>query len=250
MNHLMQFRTVRQLSSRPAARFLVGCGLAALLMSIAATVAHGAPRDVQMREFDFVDSVIEIKNFGAVSEDLSGWRFCSHDEDQVRRYSSATGLNGVVLAPGESIFIHFLNDAPVGDPSRINASSLGAFATPFDRGPFAIQLYFAPVSFGNGNTIADHAQWSVAGVDDISADERSDEAETGGVWVDQSEWISTTAITGAIELAPASEGGVLHSPADYNATTPAVPGSGPIALTLLAAFLASFGLYRTRLAVR
>ena len=176
---------------RTAALSLMRCFPALLLCLALAPTAFAAPRDVQLRAFDFSTSTMEIRNFGASTEDLSGWRFCSHDEDQIRRYSSPSGLNGVSIAPGASLFVHFLNDAPGGDPTRINASSLGSFAAPFDTGSYAIQLYFAPVSFGNGATIADHAQWSVGGVDNTTADERSDEAETGGVWTDQSQWIST-----------------------------------------------------------
>ena len=82
-----------------------------------------------------------------------------------------------------------------------------------------MQIYFAPVSFGNGNTIADHVQWSVDGVDDRTADERSDEAQTGGVWTDQSAWIATSADTLRIELNdPAAA--ELHGPENYTVFGP------------------------------
>ena len=195
--------------------------------ALSATVAQ---REIQFSSVDFVSSVIELHNFGDVSVDLSGWRFCSHDEDQVRRYSGSTGLNGMTIAPGGSLFVHFGNDASASD--EINISTIGgSFAGPFDQGAFAIQIYFTPVSFGDGNQIADHIQWSTGGVDNVSADERSDEAQAGGVWTDQSLWIPTTADTERIELTDLT-GGELHSPGNYAVLVPE-PSS---------VFLASFGM--------
>ena len=147
-------------------------------------LGYSAPRDIQFRSVNFETSVIELYNFGEDTENLDGWRFCSHDENQVRRYSSNTGLNNISLAAGESLFIHYLNDAPANTENAINISGRGSFATTLDSGAYGIQIYFTPVSFGNGNRIADHLQWSIDGVDNTSADDRSDEAQAGGVWED------------------------------------------------------------------
>ena len=97
----------------------------------------------------------------------------------MRQYSLSTGLNGITIENDTSLFIHFNNDAPV-DPDRLNIISLGAFAAPLDQGPYGMQLYFQ-TPFGDGNNIADHLQWNLGGADDLSADERSDEAQAGGV---------------------------------------------------------------------
>jgi len=121
-------------------------------------------------------------------------------------------LNSQTIPPGQSLFIHFNNDASASN--EINASTVGSFASPLDSGAFGLQLYFSPVSFGNGATIADHIQWSIDGEDNTSADERSDEAEAGGVWVDQSAWVSTSTNTEFILLTDATSA-ELHSPADY-----------------------------------
>jgi hypothetical protein len=193
-------------------------------------MGSAAARDVQIVDIDFELEVVEVFNFGVSSEDLSGWRFCSHDENEIRRYSSLTGLNGVVVGPDQSLFIHFANDAPA-EPGHVNLPS-GAFALPLDRGPYALGLYFSPVVFTDGNTIADHVQWSIDGVDNTSADERSDEAEAGGVWTDQSLWAVTHADTLALTLRESAEGLVLHGPDDYIA----VPE--PSASVLLAAGVA------------
>lgn len=189
-------------------------------------------RGVQISHVQFDTQVVTLKNFGGVEEPLDGWRFCTHDEDSVRRYSGSTGLNGVTLAPGETLDIHFLNDAI--DASDINISTIGgAFATPLDQDAYGMQIYFDPVSFGNGNTIADHLQWSLDGIDDVSADERSDEAEAGGVWVDQTNWIATTAQTISIALDDTS-GASLHSPINYSTEEPQQPESVNVPLLPLA----------------
>ena len=174
---------------------------------------HAAPRDVQIRSIDFTTGVVELFNFGTTDEILDGYRFCTHDEDQNLQYSSATGLNGVTITAGSSLFIHFNNDA--SGANQINISALGNFATPLDAGAYGMQIYFPPVSFGDGNTIADHVQWSIGGANDATAAARSDEAELGGVWTDQNLWVSTTADSLGVNLNDTS-GSVLHGPDDYD----------------------------------
>jgi len=176
---------------------------------------NAAPRDVQIVAIDFETEVVELHNFGATAQNLSGWQFCSHDENQTFQYSLRSGLNGVVVDAASSLFIHFANDAPAEAGHRNRPS--GSFALPLDRGPYALGLYFSPVNFSNGNTIADHVQWSLDGVDNRSADERSDEAESGGVWTNQSLWAITDVDSVSLELAVSSEGLVLHGPEDYRA---------------------------------
>ena len=199
--------------------FVVPINVALCIASVLAV-----PRDVQIRSINFQTGQIELFNFGDQQEGLDGWRFCTHDTDQRLQYSAISGLNGVSIASGESFFIHFNNDAPA-EPNRINRSGAGGiggfFATPLDQGAYGIGLYFAPVSFGSGSTIADHLQWSLGGMDDDSADERSDEAQFGQLWQNQSEWISTSAGTTIIVLTD-TNGGILHGPANYE-VFPMVP---------------------------
>ncbi|MEM9410781.1 MAG: dockerin type I domain-containing protein [Planctomycetota bacterium] len=176
-------------------------------------------RFVQIRSVDFTTSVLELHNFGTASRSLNGWRFCSHDENQDRRYSAAAGLNGITLASGDSLFIHFNNDAV--NANEINISTIGGnFAGPLDTSDaYAIQIYYNS-GFGSGNNIADHIQWSLSGTDNIRADERSDEAEQGGVWEDQSQWISVQADSQRINLFDAAAQSELHSPANYETINP------------------------------
>jgi hypothetical protein len=188
--------------------------------------ALAAPRDVMIRSIDTVSLILELHNFGPGDESLSGYRFCSQDNDQIRVYSLSSGLNGVTIQSGTSLFFHFLNDAPA-DPDHINISSVGLVAVPLDNGPYAISLYFPPVVFANGDTMADHIQWSIGGVDDASADERSDEAEAGGLWTDQSLWVSTAVDTVLIRLNAGAESTVLHGPGDYTSSG-APSGAGEV----------------------
>ena len=193
--------------------------LTCLLFASASSPLIAAPRDIQFRSIDFENSVLELQNFGEDTESLDGWRFCSHDEDQIRAYSLPEGLNGISLAPGESLFVHYLGDAPEDETNRINLP--GSFALPLDRGPYGIQIYFPPISFGDGGTIADHVQWAINGVDDTTADERSGAAEDGGLWTDQETWIATTEDASSILLTDTS-GAILQGPGNYEVIQPEV----------------------------
>ncbi len=171
-------------------------------------------RFVQIRSIDFETRVIEVRNFGDEDEDLSGWRFCSHDENEDRQYSAAGGLNGMILLAGDSMFIHFNNDA--SEPGEINIGTIGGdFSQPLDTdGAYAIQFYHQ-TPFGNGNNIADHVQFSRFGADNNSADERSDEAQIGGVWTNQNDWVAVLPETQRVVLRKESSLNELHSPNDY-----------------------------------
>jgi len=225
-------RPLRSIDSSPTADFLetgrmqkpnlrcIARGVAVVFW-LASSVA-AAPRDVQIVEVDFTNQVIELFNFGTTTQDLSGWQFCSHNTIRSRFYSSGTALNGISIAPGASLFVHLLSDSG-GQPGHIDRPA-GSFADPFDATSHGLQIYFAPVSFVNGATIADHVQWSVGGIDNVTADERSDEAELGGVWTDQTTWVVTQADSTSIMLLEESNGLILHGPPDYSAVPE--PGFG------------------------
>jgi hypothetical protein len=204
--------------------------------TLLASFAHAAPRDIQMRSVNLATSVVELHNFGAGTETLTGWRFCTHDEDQSFRYSSPGGLDGVSIPAGGSFFVHFNNDAP--GANSINIAGVGgiggAFALPIDGGTsgdaFGLGLYINS-SFNSGSNIADHVQWSFGGIDNTTADERSDEAVVGLVWNSEVAWISTAADTENIELINPSAGGAagssnINSPADYEVQATAASCEG------------------------
>ncbi len=194
--------------------------IVAMVMLLAqASPVSAAPRDVQMRTVDFRGQTVELFNFGEDAQSLAGWRFCTHDNNEFRRYTRTNALNGVSIDPGESFFIHLANDAG-NDPNddRINVSELGGFAGPFTNDVFSAGLYMNS-GFAIGANLADHVQWSIGGADNTIADERSDEAESGGVWTDQSAWIATTSQTIRLALRDVT-GGVLHGPEDYAVVVP------------------------------
>jgi len=200
-----------------------------ILALVSANFALAAPRDVQIIEVNLEAGIVELQNLGRENESLNGWRFCSHNSRFVRRYSAASGLNGISLSSGASLFVHFNNDASELASNQINISEIGGNFAALEAAAYGLQIYFPPtptgsISFGNENLIADHLQWSINGVDNATADDRSDEAEEGGVWADQSDWISIAADTDIIRLTDLSNA-ELHSPANF--ALGAGPESGP-----------------------
>lgn len=185
----------------------------ALMCVVWTSVATAASRDVQIVEVNFSTQVIELFNFGPATEDLSGWQFCSANSTFSFLYSLSTALNGVSIGPSQSLFVHLLSDAG-GRPGHIDRPA-GGWADPMDPSAHGLQIYFPPVVFLIGNTIADHVQWSIDGADDLIADERSDEAEVGGVWTDQSTWVITQSDSTSIRLNESANGLILHGPSDY-----------------------------------
>ena len=178
-------------------------------------------RDVQFRSIDFDTAVIELHNFGDTAEPFTNWRFCTHDDDQVRRYSTSGALNSITLDPGESVFFHYNNDAPIGATDAFNISGLGNFATALDQDSYALGIYVNS-SFSNPAALVDHLQWSIDGVDNENADARSVTAVNAGLWTDEAEWISTTADTQRLELlledgSPISG---IHGPSSYDVLGP------------------------------
>ena len=177
-------------------------------------------RFVQIRSVDLTTSVLELFNSGTESQSLAGWRFCTHDENEVRRYSATSGLNSFTLASGESLYVHFNNDADPDNAQAVNISTIGGgFATPMDAaGAYGAQIYWQS-GFSNGANIADHVQFSIGGLDNATADERSDEAE-GEVWLDQSDWVSIALDTEMIVLNESALSSEIHSPSDYTVVNP------------------------------
>ena len=199
-----------------------------LLIQTASAQIVAPERFVQIRSINLTTSVLELYNSGTTSQSLASWRFCTHDEDQVRRYSSSSGLNNFTLTGGQSLYVHFNNDADPANAQAVNISTIGGgFALPLDAdGAYGAQIYFNS-SFGSGASIADHIQFSIDGLDDDSADDRSDEAE-GEVWLDQSQWVSINLDTEMIVLNDASLDSEIHSPVDYTVVNPPVVILGDI----------------------
>jgi hypothetical protein len=187
------------------------------------TAAVAAPRDVQIRTIDFATGVIELHNFGAASQSLNGFVFCTFDDNQTFQYTLSSGLNGQTVAAGASLFIHTLNDAPAM-AGHINRSVLGgAMAAPLDAGPYAMSFYLPPASFTNPSHMADHVQWNVGGANVPGLSGRATVAVSAGLWTSTTAWASTTATSTGLELTDES-GGLGHGPANYQAIEDVMTG--------------------------
>jgi hypothetical protein len=165
------------------------------------------------------DRVLFVTNLGAEPVALDGWRFSSSSGFGIDRQTDADGLNGIVIGPLEAVRFYLNDDAPNNHITNINVSEIGGFA-PHDVFAYAISLYFPDkagvVDFDDGLQMADHMQWSIHGVDDEAVDERSDEAEAGGVWTDQSAWIDFRHHAYAIESTTFTPAVYLHGPEHHN----------------------------------
>ncbi|MGJ8636684.1 MAG: hypothetical protein ACSHX5_07555 [Phycisphaerales bacterium] len=178
-------------------------------------------RDIQVRSVDFASGTVEFYNYGSVDQDLSGWRTCTHDFDDVRRYSASAGLNGVMIEAGTSVWFHYNNDAPA-DPDHLNIADIGGtFATPLDQDAYGMQFYFPDaegnLSFGNGSLIADHIQWNIDGNGVGNAEFRTVQAVSEGLWTANGDFISTTADSESLMLSDLGDGR-LHGPGNYTVT--------------------------------
>ena len=67
----------------------------ALLLPAASTQAA-----VVFSEINLTNNSILLSNVGGEAIDLDGWRFCSHDTNSVRVYSSSSQFNGMSIAAG------------------------------------------------------------------------------------------------------------------------------------------------------
>jgi hypothetical protein len=217
-----------------------------IALAAAATLASADERDIQIASVAPQDAVIELRNFGIDPIALDGWRFCTQSTTQVLRYTSSSGLNGISLDPGESLFIHQNNDAPA-DPDRINASDIGGVFATMDLEAYAISFYFpidGSLSFGNPANMADHVQFSRMGLNNFTADERTDEAVAAGLWTALTDWVAIENDSELVELTDLSNGR-LHGSDDYGVIGPVVcaadfTGDGALDIFDVFAFLDAF----------
>lgn len=183
------------------------------MLLLAVTTGVSAQRDVQFssilfNEGDAIIEAFELTNFGTAMEDMSNWRLCSHDGNQVRIYS--TGVGGMI-GPGETRTL-FARDF--------------ALATPFTPEAYSLAIFDLNAGgFGGTDNMIDHLQWSIGGADNASAGFRSGQAANAGLWTSATDWITTTAETSKIVLKESSQGGILHGPDDYE--TIVVPPFAP-----------------------
>ena len=163
---------------------ILGAIFAIAVQNCAAAQVAGSDRDVQIADIDFTTQVLELTNFGSSTVDLSGWRFCTHDEVDGFDYTSSAGLSGQTLAAGETLSIHWNDDAT--GPDAINVSSLGGQwidDLTADGTGEAVQIgLYTSGPFGTSANLVDHLQYSFGGTDNATADRRGSVAEGAGLW--------------------------------------------------------------------
>lgn len=197
--------------------------LVALCLAPAAIAGAPDNRDIQISAVDFENGTLTLQNFGSSDISLTGWRFCSHDSDEQRRYTGINALSGVTVEAGTTFTVHFNNDAPGGSDS-VNRSTLGNFALPLDQDAYSIQIFFpnpdtGTVQFGNAATIADHVQWNTADGTVGSAQSRTAQAVSTGLWTGLNQYVMTQADSLRFDLTDTANGR-LHGPGDYSVTNP------------------------------
>ncbi|MCC5824156.1 MAG: lamin tail domain-containing protein [Phycisphaerales bacterium] len=189
----------------------------AILLAVAAAAASASDhRVVQFASIDLDAAVIELRNYGSDPVDLTGWQFCTSNPFSLLLYTTG-GLDGRVLAPGESLFFHAENDAPV-DPDRINVSTLGGQFALFVPFAYGLGIYAPPagsgfIDFGDGTLMADYIQFSLDGVPNAVAGFRGPTAVAGGIWSDENDWVALESDSARIELI--TPGSLPRSPSDY-----------------------------------
>ncbi len=202
---------------------MIALAIVAILPSIAQAQTAGSAEDVQFRSIDFQSQILELHNYGASNQDLSGWRFCTHDVSDGFDYTSSGGLNGFSLDPGESLFVHWNNDAIGSD--AINVSALGgAWVSDLSVNGvgdgISLNIY-RNGSFGSAASIIDHIQYSYDGANvGGQSNPRGGVAVNAGLWSSTSDWVSVDLDTQGLLLTddpfPGASGGT-HGSASFSA---------------------------------
>jgi hypothetical protein len=214
---------------------------------VAAGTVHAGPRDVQFTKIDLSTGIVTLFNFGAKDQPMDGFRLCTADADETFKYTSSTGFNGVTIEAGTEFFLHYLNDAPAGDPNAINIADLGGTtAGPLANGPYGLSIYRSS-PFGTPGNMNDYVQFtdSLSNPANQSADARSNIAVMAMLWTGTNDWVDLHPDTTMITLTD-DTGGELHGPEDYeiDGSPPPCPdtnGDGVVDTADLVGLLASWG---------
>ena len=224
--------------------------LAAIAFAPTTVVAQspGSAEDIQFRSIDFENQILELHNFGSDSLDLDGWRFCTHDVSDGFDYTSATGLNGFSLEAGESLRVHWNDDASGDD--AINISSLGGrwiddLSVNGSGDGISLNLY-RDSSFGNADSIVDHIQYSLDGSNvGGQSNPRGAVAVNGELWGSTADWISVSEESTSLVLEDEPfplDSGATHTSSSYAVNVSAVPEPS----SLIALCLGVFGIASRR----
>lgn len=138
------------------------------LLALSSSLAHSA---IVFSKIDLVTNTITLTNTAANSVDLGGWRFCSHDLDNVRTYTSPSDFNGVSILGGESLVV---------DTTTLN------FAGLLGNNAMSIGLYDdldGSLSFGSPDDLSAFIQFAPDGTTEFgNAEFRTATAVAAGLW--------------------------------------------------------------------
>ncbi|GHC54860.1 hypothetical protein [Roseibacillus persicicus] len=142
--------------------------LAIVSLLASGTLAHGA---IVFSQIDLVNNTITLTNTGASAVDLGGWRFCSHDIDSVRVYSSSSQFNGISILSNESYVVD-TTDIPFAGLLGGNTLSVGLY-NDLD----------GSLSFGSANDLSAFIQFAPEGTTEVgNAEFRTHTAVEAGLW--------------------------------------------------------------------
>ena len=206
-------------------RCWAGLAIAGSIFLVGGAAAQ-SDRDVQIASVDFEAQVIELKNFGDLAVSLSGWHFCTHNDQASRRYTTGGGGLGVVgtLNTGQSAFIHLSGDAD--EAGEFNASAVGSILA-LDTGPYSINV-FSSAFFNGLSNMVDHVQWAIGGSsNNARASSRNSQAVSAGIWDDAGVWVDTTGAVRIDLVTPspvAGNGSAVTSASDFLVSGPPIAG--------------------------
>lgn len=118
------------------------------LVASVLTLAN-ASATVVFSELNFADGSITLHNNGTALEALDGWRFCSHDLDQQRVYSSTSALNGITIGAGDSLTLSFASFNFISTIDTANSASIGLYTSSNFGSSTALETFIQYTPVGN-----------------------------------------------------------------------------------------------------
>lgn len=188
------------------------------LLTLAATEATSAERDLQFINVFGSGGNAFVVNTGDEEFSLDGWRFSTQNSSSGVVHSDPHALDGVIVPPHGTFLIFFNDNARDDISTHFNASDIGPFA-PYEMDAYTMSFYYpdeqGEVDFSNGEQMVDHIQWRRYILEVDLQNESMTAAVDAGLWADEDEWIQVRAETYIIELTDQAFT-ELHSPNDYN----------------------------------
>jgi len=129
------------------------------LLAISSSLTNAA---VVFSELDLVNNTITLTNTDNSVVDLGGWRFCSHDTDSSRVYSSSSHFNGTSIAANGSLVID-TTSIPFAGLLGGNTMSVGLYVNSSFGSSDALEAFiqFGPEGTSGGGSPETRTQTAV-----------------------------------------------------------------------------------------